>query len=133
MKKWLKIWLIVWWSLLVAWWARAWLTKAGIIPNWLGIEALCSCVNCNWKIFDEWDFPQKNWKECCEWTYTIQNCNKFGAKCRVADIKKPIIYLYPTRETKIHIELWTQRNLSHTYPKYNPEKWRNVIAQSMEI
>ena len=41
MKKWLKIWLIVWWSLLVAWWARAGLTKTWIIPNWFEIEALC--------------------------------------------------------------------------------------------
>ena len=42
---------------------------------------------------------------------------------------KPIIYLYPTKETEIHVELWTPENLSHTYPKYNSEKWRNVIAQ----
>ena len=41
MKKSLKIWLIIWWSLLVVWWAWAWLTKTWIIPNWFEIEALC--------------------------------------------------------------------------------------------
>ena len=41
MKKWLKIWLIVWWSLLVVWWAWAWLTKTWVIPNWFDVEVLC--------------------------------------------------------------------------------------------
>ena len=47
MKKSLKIWLITWASLLVAWWARAGLTKKWVIPNWFEIEALCP----NTKIF----------------------------------------------------------------------------------
>ena len=42
---------------------------------------------------------------------------------------KPIIYLYPTTETEVNVELWIPENLSHTYPKYDSEKWRNVIAQ----
>ncbi len=42
---------------------------------------------------------------------------------------KPIIYIYPTSETKVNVKLWTPENLSHTYPKYNSEKWRNVTAQ----
>ena len=42
---------------------------------------------------------------------------------------KPIIYLYPITETQVKVELWNPKNLSHTYPKYNSEKWRNVIAQ----
>jgi len=42
---------------------------------------------------------------------------------------KPIIYLYPTSEIQINVKLWTPENLSHTYPKYNSKKWRNVIAQ----
>ncbi len=42
---------------------------------------------------------------------------------------KPIIYLYPTEEIQVNVTLWIPENLSHTYPKYNSEKWRNVIAQ----
>ncbi len=42
---------------------------------------------------------------------------------------KPIIYLYPTEEIEVNVTLWTPENLSHTYPKYNSEKWRNVVAQ----
>ena len=102
MKKWLKFWLIVWWSLLIAWWARAGLTKAWIIPNWFDIEILCpwNCIN-----FEEQNF----------W-YQVQS-------------KKPIIYLYPAEETQVNVTLWTPENVTHTYPKYNSEKWRNVIAQ----
>jgi len=141
MKKWLKIWLIVWWSLLVTWWAWAWLTKTWVIPNWFDVELLCpenSCVDCQWIYFYEWTSPQIDWKECCEWTYWFEDevfkiesnvdC-KFGAKCSVPDIKKPIIYIYPTTESETNIKLWTPENLSHTYPKYNSENWRNVIAQ----
>ena len=138
MKKSLKIWLIVWWSVLVVWWAWAWLTKAWVIPNWLWIEVLCSCVDCQWIVFYEWDVPQIDWKECCEWTYGhIEyekiDCSKFWSKCHVENVNsvkaKPIIYLYPTIETKTNVKLWKPKNLLHTYPKYNPEKWRNVIAQ----
>ena len=131
MKKWLKIWLILWWSLLIAWWAWAWLTKAWVIPNWLWIKALCSCVDCNWKDFYEWDIPQINWRECCEWTYQIftsQDCLRWLWK-GCFDYKKPIIYLYTTEETHVNVTLWTPENLLYTYPKYNSEKWWNVIAQ----
>ena len=140
MKKWLKIWLIVWWSLLVAWWARAWLTKAWIIPNWLDIEPLCpwkSCIDCDWITFIRDNYerypqtPQIDWKECCEWTYSIMNgivpwlrWTWWGN-----DLLKPIIYLYTITETQVNVKLWTPENLSHTYPKYMWEKWRNVIAQ----
>ena len=44
-------------------------------------------------------------------------------------LAKPIIYLYPTIEAQLNVKLWTPENLLHTYPKYNIEKWRNVIAQ----
>ena len=106
MKKWLKIWLIVWGSLIVIWWTRAWLTKAWIIPNWLWIEVLCNCVDCHWVEFYEWDWSNPN-----------------------AKVSKPIIYFYPTKETHVNVKLWTPENISHTYPKYMWEKWRNVIAQ----
>ena len=65
--------------------------------------------------YSNWSDPSAN----CEYKYhTKQYC-----------LAKPIIYLYPTSETEIHVNLWTPENLSHTYPKYNSEKWRNVIAQ----
>ena len=96
MKKWLKIWLIVWWFLILVWWARAWLTKVWIIPNRFNFDALEPYAY-------EFDFS--------------------------SEVKKPIIYLYPTTETIVDVVLWNPENLSHTYPKYNYEKWRNVIAQ----
>jgi len=54
-------------------------------------------------------------------------CDCHGDECQC--LAKPIIYLYPTEETQINVELWSPENLSHTYPKYNSEKWWNVIAQ----
>lgn len=84
MKKGLKIWLIVWWSLLVAWWAWAWLTKTWVIPNWFDIEFLNlylsdeygKCVDCNWKIVEWYKIKMfvedNNWNRCCEWTYSFK-------------------------------------------------------------
>ena len=136
MKKWLKIWLIVLWSLIVAWWAWAWLTKTWVIPNWFDIELLCpwkSCVDCKLRGFSEWEIPQIDWKKCCEWTYfnLIEPFSFDDTKCysNWMCLDKPIIYLYPTTETEVNVKLWTPENLSHTYPKYNTEKWWNVIAQ----
>ena len=54
-------------------------------------------------------------------------CYCQGGDCQC--LHKPIIYLYPTTETDINVKLWTPENLSHTYPKYNSERWRNVVAQ----
>ena len=105
MKKGLKIWLIVWWSLVVTWWARAWLTKAWVIPNWFEIELLCSNKEKEQNILIDSDIRYSNWDF------------------------KPIIYLYPTEETQVNVTLWSPENLSHTYPKYNPNNWRNVVAQ----
>ena len=141
MKKWLKIWLIVWWSLLIVWWARAGLTKAWIIPNWFWVKLLCNCENCLWKWFYVWEIPQINWKECCEWTYRLDKYQAIddwifdNSSClnwlweECFKYWKPIIYLYPAEKIQINVKLWTPENLSHTYPKYNWEKWRNVIAQ----
>jgi len=42
---------------------------------------------------------------------------------------KPIIYLYPAEKTPVNVKLWTPEKLSHTYPKYSPIKWRNVVAE----
>jgi len=56
------------------------------------------------------------WKSYCQ-----------GDDCQC--FAKPIIYIYPTSETEVNVKLWKPQNLLHTYPKYNSEKWRNVIAQ----
>ena len=66
-------------------------------------------------------------------TYNYRCCRKNGWCLDFMDypddVDKPIVYLYPITETEVSVKLWTPRNLSHTYPKYNSEKWRNVIAQ----
>lgn len=41
-------------------------------------------------------------------------------------VDKPIIYLYPTKETEISVKLLRNENLTCSYPKYK-EKW-NVLA-----
>ena len=148
-KKRLKWLLIFLWILLSLGWVWAWLTKTWVIPNWLDIGLLCSwrhtikdaktyadcerqekmikddCTDCKCKDFANWsiiDPPiSDDWQRCCEWTYYYHYISP--------NIEKPIVYLYPTIKTKIHVELWTPQNLSHTYPKYNWEKWWNVIAQ----
>ena len=112
MKKWLKIWLIAWASILIAWWAWAWLTKTWVIPNWFDIELLCPW---NQKI-DRLHRSDAVWGCYGDWDFMV---------CA----KKPIIYLHPTTETEVNVTLWTPENLLHTYPKYNSEKWRDVIAQ----
>ena len=244
MKKSLKIWLIVWWSLLIAWWAWAWLTKAWVIPNWFDIELLCPntkiirrspfIIEDNYdgykyiKIDDsgwynqyrnEWTYKDyKDYKEntdlaeamkamklratSCpnifcqqvadDWTYNnqkhyyrdsrnkemilipnvyyVSDCTYYDrlfskdelisiwledsesikdnntdllyqilqndwwwGNPQVENIEliaaKPIIYLYPIQETQVNVTLWTPEKLLYTYPKYNWEKWRNVIAQ----
>ena len=222
MKKSLKIWLIVWWSLLVVWWAWFYLTKSLLIQNKLNIKLYdwrddqCYSTCKNWCIDDT--IP--GWMDCCgkctkvckvpKYENCISKCNKpsiewFDKKnydnryeknrnSQIQDKRsnpnvsyksntyldnyfwdydyifmkkewydkrisenfswhlkeleeyksciltcwdapsyilyhKPIIYLYPTTETEINVKLWTPENLSHTYPKYNWEKWRNVIGQ----
>lgn len=220
MKKCLKIWLIVWWSLLVIWWTWAWLAKVWIIPNWFEIEILCNwnesflrenekiyiapkwyyqdyysnsykhqrCIkecedlSISWYTYSwyiDWCFSEKcedffyeinvrcySWRNVCLWWKDSYNRNIKGSllnlplysewisskfywiendiiqyescidRCNIeyseeifpyAD--KPIIYLYPTTETEVNVKLWTPENLSHTYPKYNSERWRNVIAE----
>ena len=110
MKEWLIICLIILWSLLIIWWVLAWLTKAWIIPNWLNIEILC---------------PQNDNKP-----YTSGPNGLLHRSNQESWSKdKPIIYLYPTTETEVNVKLWTPENLSHTYPKYNTERWWNVVAQ----
>ena len=147
MKKGLKIWLITCVSVRVVWWAWAWLTKAWVIPNWFWIEALCpwdrndtDFYSDSKEIWPYWDitdigYKESNDKQRNNWfMYNIPNDkqrNNRSIEDKPIDrlVEKPIIYLYPTVETEINVKLWTQENLSHTYPKYNSEKWWNVIAQ----
>ena len=42
-------------------------------------------------------------------------------------IDKPIIYIYPTEETEVSVELGNPEKLTHTYPKYK-NRWE-VIAK----
>ena len=127
MKKSLKIGLIVWWSLLVIWWAWAWLTKAWIIPNRLDIEILCSWNENEWDENDKEYFHINVIDTSC--SYSCLPDFNWEMVCRDYCLKKPIIYFYPITETEVNIKLWVPENLSHTYPKYNYEKWRNVLAQ----
>ena len=225
MKKWLKIWLIVWWSILIAWWAWAGLTKTWIIPNWLDIEILCPGTSSDFTRFWNYDRTDPNCSEKCHkqckkhenepfwylcWNNCISDCeipkrNDCLNKCELPNISeelqshytkeeyhnrceqiysgfndcyswwpdnslaneqhylewinenfnwnqeelkkyeacksscgadpgwmmamKPIIYLYPTTESEVNVKLWAPENLSHTYPKYNISKWRNVFAK----
>lgn len=248
-KKWLKWILIALWASIILTWAWAWLTKAGVIPNWLGIELLCPwkgeykmaytvdpdtdgecpdwyeliygecheqwwphrwwsksawtiwCLNCEYydaaeecskyykmpkvewytqESYDAWvkeKHPEdpdgekqkrKNKMENTEWKWdllwelidpvdlfkrsedlsrnpyydewlddefdwyqeALKEYESYQNGCwSYTQVDKPIIYLYPTSETEVHVSLWNPRNLLHTYPKYNSEKWRNVIAQ----
>ena len=92
----------------------AFFTKGGTIPNRFDIDLLSPervylPRDLDWNIGWCYDNPNIPWQRDC--------------------FDKPIIYLYPTVETEINVRLWTLETLSHTYPKYNSEKWWNVIAQ----
>ena len=224
MKKWWKIVLILWVSILVLWWVRAWLTKAWVIPNYFDIELLCPGTwnydrrdpDCSKKCYKECKKHENEpfwylcWNECiskcemqkrniclssceipdmweelntyyakeyysywCKEQYTWNNgssecySSMFGLwgdslsyekhyeewidemfdgyqdelkeyeSCRKSCwgnpammlVDKPIIYLYPKVESEINVKLWIPEKLLHTYPKYNIEKWWDVIAQ----
>ena len=108
------LWLIVWFWLL-------WL---------LGIFLYMTYGDIPWKCYDNPDYDPNHycpnhWNDSwadpddCDYKYhTKQFCSL-----------KPIIYLYPTTETEVNVKLWKPQNLLHTYPKYNSEKWWNVVAQ----
>ena len=116
-KKKLKIALILYLGIfVVATWLQS--TTLWFIPDWLWIKSVYNPaeVVCN----NLYSFHYR----CCNW---------YGICYEYLDypdgVFKPIIYLYPTEETEVNVTLWTPENLSHTYPKYNPIKWWNVIAQ----
>jgi len=43
-------------------------------------------------------------------------------------LEKPVIYLYPTEKTAIHVALNYKGKLTHTYPAYPPQGWE-VVAE----
>ena len=47
-------------------------------------------------------------------------------------IKKPIIYIYPTRETEVDVKLGNPQYLSCTYPKYE-ESWKVVAKPNGDL
>ena len=85
-KKRLKWLLIFLWILLSLGWVWAWLTKAWVIPNWFGIELLCS-ENQNETLIEEWENV-----ELRMWDYWCHEGPNWVKYC----LDKPIIYLYPT-------------------------------------
>ena len=115
--KWILIWV----------WVLIWLYLLGVLCLFLYM----TYGDVSWKCYDNPDYDPNyncsdesdatNWNSpaTCEYKYhTKQYC-----------FAKPIIYIYPTRETEVNVTLWIPENLLHTYPKYNSEKWRKVIAQ----
>ena len=80
------------------------------------------------KHYEEWIDEMFDWYQ--EELKAYESCRlSCGMNPSWMMLMKPIIYLYPTEETQVNVTLWTPENLSHTYPKYNSEKWWNVVAQ----
>ena len=122
--------LITLWSLVVLLWAWAAATKLWYIPNRFDLEILCP-----WDKYKEIkviSMPQRQPIKVVPHTETNIETGEilYIQWWPDQDVEyKPIIYLYPTVETEINVKLWAPENLLHTYPKYNFEKWRNIIAQ----
>ncbi len=80
------------------------LTRAGYIPNFLGLEILCPKDENNNIDFDNFDLLN-------------------------VSIEKPVIYLYPTRVSDISVQLDYQGEIIADYPKYDKQaKGWNVTA-----
>ena len=47
-------------------------------------------------------------------------------------VDKPIIYLYPSKETKVSIKTGKPENLTHTYPRYN-DSWEVIAKPNGEL
>ena len=128
MKTWLK-WALVWtWSAIVLVWAWAWATKLWYIPNWLELEVLCPWDTeviendeTSLEKFDEYGVIDE------DENIPVNAWGKSVSRSLSSTAAKPIIYLYPEKETLINVQLGYPENLTHTYPKYK-EWWWNVIA-----
>ena len=63
------------------------------------------------------------YRECNTSKYTTNSGGNSGS----ISIDKPIIYLYPTKETEVSVKLLNDRKITCSYPKYNNE-WK-VLAK----
>ena len=95
--------------------------KVSTIPGKTSLQEL-GVMNNN----DNWAFTA--YKGKYGW---VQVVNEFGERqiqIRSLIVKKPVIYLYPEKETDVHVEVeLTEADLSTTYPKYN-NGW-DVVAK----
>ena len=67
---------------------------------------------------DKWLFTE--YKGQYGWIKTIEDDNRTVTIYFDEYLDKPVIYLYPEKETDVHVELeLTEAELSTTYPKYN--------------
>lgn len=146
MKTWLK-WALVWtWSAIVLAWAWAWATKLWYIPNWLELEVLCpwdtEVIENDETSLEEFEGYDEIVIENNE--TSLEKFDEYGvidedenipvnawgksvSRSLSSTAAKPIIYLYPEKETLINVQLGYPENLTHTYPKYK-EWWWNVVA-----
>lgn len=67
-----------------------------------------------------------------EKTFSMTEHTIFIVEARLKVIRirteKPVIYIYPTEQQDVNVQLNYAGNLSHTYPKYPANGW-NVIAE----
>lgn len=63
-------------------------------------------------------------EEKCEGTEMVRIGNE-----DVIVNKKPIIYLYPTKEQPVNVQVNLAGQLTHTYPQYDPSKGWEVVAK----
>jgi hypothetical protein len=83
----------------------------GVIPRWVSIEE-----KGYQKDNQEWVFTE--YRGISGWIRTVDDQGNrtvmYGAQ-----VDKPVIYLYPEKETDVHVELTlTESDLATTYPKY---------------
>ena len=67
---------------------------------------------------DNWAFTE--YKGQYGWVQVVNESGETQIQIRSLIVKKPVIYLYPEKETDVHVEVeLTEADLSTTYPKYN--------------
>ncbi|MDD5289616.1 MAG: hypothetical protein PHT40_00255 [Patescibacteria group bacterium] len=106
---------------LVSGWAG--LTKAGYIPNYFGIDLLCSKKDNPYNIPNDTPTPNEDCKKCidADGNFNEKTCPSF---C-ILDYK-PVIYLYPPQKQQVNVKINYAGNFVVTYPEYN-NGW-NVTA-----
>lgn len=67
-----------------------------------------------------------------DFAFGMEEHTKFVVEARlkenITQTEKPIIYIYPTQQQHVNIQLNYAGNLAHTYPKYPAKGW-NVTAE----